>query len=379
MAEPGGRRRGRVTAVVALLMVLAVGYLAVDGWRARGDDLDRLRSERQAVDYLSPVTTLVRTLADARAAATAGRSVDQSAIRSAVAAVEAVDARHGDALGVRQRWSDLRRQLGEDWPGGTGRAAFVAAGDAVDRSADLLLAVGRASLSADPDPATRLLADAVVVQLPVLVSESGRLAALAALPADDRAVADLRVAAADRVGRAAAALDGSLRVALGTAPARTVDVGLLETVRLAAVDVAPTAPGLDPVPARGAEVLGVALARLGDVAVRLADAVGAGLDRSLADRESDVGRDRALAAVVAGLALVVALGVLWVRLPAEPVRAPAEELTPVVRGPVDDGPEPVAARLIDARMLLREVEVVRVGRAVQSVPRHRADGADELP
>jgi hypothetical protein len=82
---------------------------------------------------------------------------------------------------------------------------------------------------------------------------------------------------------------------------------------------------------------------------------------------------------VAALALVVGLGALWVRLPAGPVRAPAEELTPVVRGPVDDAPEPVAARLIDARMLLREVEVVRVGRAVQSVPRHRTDGADELP
>jgi hypothetical protein len=245
----------------------------------------------------------------------------------------------------------------------------------VDRATDLLVTAARAaSLDADPDPAARALATAVVRHLPALVAESGRFAALAAAPSP----AALAVGA-DRVGRAAAALDDELRGALGEPAARSVDLGLVEAVRLAAVDVAPATATADAAPGASAETLRAAATRLGAAAVALADAVAISLDRLLRDRASYLTRDRAATTVAAVAALLLALGVLLVRLPAAPAHPVAEQLGPVVRGPADDDPEPRSARLIDARTLLREVEVVRVGRAVQSVPRHRTEDGDERP
>lgn len=386
-----GRGRGLVTGLVALLLVLALGGLAVAGWRSAGGDLDRVRTERQAVEYVRPVTVLVLALSEARAAAAAGLTVDRQAITAAVSGVTEVDDRHGQALGVRPRWADLREQLDGDWPGGTGAGAVTAAGDAVDRSTDLLAAVGRAaSLDADPDPAARSLAVAVVRHLPVLVAESGRYAAVAGVPAGTGPAGTGSAGtgpagtgaavAADRVGRAAAALDAELRGALGESAARSVDLGLVESVRLAAADVAPAGPTLGAAPTTAADTLRGAVTRLGDASVRLADVVATGLDRVLRDRASGVTRDRAGLTALAVAALLLALGVLWVRLPAAPGHPVTEELGPVVRGPADDVDlDPRSARLIDARALLREVEVVRVGRAVQSVPRHRAGSGDERP
>jgi hypothetical protein len=378
--RPGRRGpQALAAAAVAVTLVVALAYLAIGGWRSAGSDLDRVRAERQGVEYLRPLTALLTQLSEARAAATAGEPVDQQAIGSAAEAVEAVDARDGDALGVRAAWTDLRRRIGTDQPGPAGAAAFPAAGDAVDRTTALIAAVHqRSSLAADPDPATRALGDAVLSALPDLVASTGRYAATLALPATDPATTGLRAAAADRVGRASAALDLALRAGLDPGTGRSVTLGLVEEVRLAAADVVPGGPGA--APARTAAGVRNSATRLDDVAQRLADAAATGLDGQLRARAADVSRTRSIRAGVAALVLVLALGTLWARMPAAPAHRPAEELGPVTRGPADDaGTEPPAARLIDARALLREVEVVRVGRAVRSVPRpHRESEGPEL-
>lgn len=372
--EPRPGRRGAralVTAAVAGLLVLALGYLAVAGWRSTGADLDQVRAERQGAGYAGPMTALLAGLSEAEAAATAGQPVDEQAVRSAADAVAAVDARTGDALGVRAAWTDLRRRIGTGAP-----ATGPAARDLVDRAVVLLGTIHQqSSLAADPDPATRGLAAAVLSDLPELVAGSGRYAAALALPAADLATAGLRAAAADRVGRAAATLDRSLRAGLDPGTDRSVALGVVEEVRLAAADAAPAGPGA--APTRTAADQRAAASRLDDAARRLADTVGTGIGERLRSRAADLSRQRWTRTGVAALVLALTLGTLWVRMPAARAYGPVEELGPVVRGPADDpGAEPPSARLIDARALLREVEVVRVGRAVRSGPRHHREAED---
>ncbi|HEX6755054.1 MAG TPA: hypothetical protein VF109_03815 [Mycobacteriales bacterium] len=377
-ADPTVARRGPaallVSAAVTLALLGPLVFLAVHGWRSAGDDREAARDLRAGVEYLRPLTRLTGALSDGLVSAAAGRAADQQAVRAAVAAIDAVDERYADRLGVRGTWTDLRQRVLAAGPS----AVAADAAELVERTLGLIADVGAASgLASDSEPGERYLAETAVSRLPALLVASGRLAALVAGPpqAPDPVPAAV---AADRLGRAAAELDDSLRrgVADGsTAPSSELTSGA-GAVRLAADEMAPAAPLIGPpreLLAAGAMV--AAQRRLQDAALPLSGSVLDQLDGTLRSREASLGRTRLGLTGIAVLGLLAACTVLWVRLPGRDVTAPVEEeLAPVVRGPAADDNQ-VAARLIDARALLREVEVVRVGRAVRSA--HRRAGSDE--
>lgn len=384
--RPVGVRGGPITVgIAALLAVALLGpllFLLVHGWRSAGAEQQADRDRRAGIEYLRPLTRLAGALTDGWVSAAGGRVPDQQAVRAAVSATDAVDAEAGDRLGVHAAWTDLRQRV---LAARTSPAPADAA-DLVDRTVRLVADVGAAAgLLLDPEPADRNLADAAVVRVPALLAAAGRLAALSAAepPASGpaaTAAAATRAVASDRVGRAAVELDDALRRGAAEPVAGTPSPSELTSqagaVRLAADEMAPTAPLLGPptsVP--GAEQMVAGQRRLQDSLLPLAGTVLDRLDAAVAARESSRNRDRLGLAAVAVVGLVAAAALLWARLPGATATGPAEEeLTPVVRGPAaDDSPE--QARLIDARALLREVEVVRVGRAVRSA--HRRPGSDE--
>jgi hypothetical protein len=359
-------------AAVALLTPQAFGL--VHSWRSAGDELVAVGSERHGVEYLRPLTQLAGTLTDAWVSAVAGDRTDPQAIRLAVMAVEPVDARYGEQLGVHPAWVDLQqRVLAAVAPNHAGPGAGEAA-ELVDSTVRFLGVVGTASsVALDPAPDRRYLADAAVTGLPQIVASSGQLAAQVLDPGTsggtDPAVAS--GVAADRLSRAAVDLDASLRAgAPGSAAPADLAVGAT-AVRLAADEMAPSAPMLGPPTAlpTGSRMAD-AQRRLQGAAIPLSAATLDQLDTALRARQSGLRRERVLVTLVAVAGMLAACALLWARLPAVGRAEPAaEELAPVVRGPAgDDEEQPEYARLLDARALLREVEVVRVGRAVRSVP-----------
>jgi hypothetical protein len=363
-----------VSAAVAVALLGPLIFLLVHGWRSVGDDREAAGHRRVGVEYLQPLTRLAGALADGWVSAAAGRTADQQAARAALAATDAVDGRYADELGVRGAWTDLRQRVVAAGPSvGPARAAEL-----VDRTVRLIADVGAASgLALDPEPGERYLADAAVVRLPALLAAAGRLAALVggSPQAPDPVLAAV---AAERLGRAAVELDDSLRRGVADGPATpsselTSGAG---AVRLAADEMAPAAPLIGPPrDLLAADPMVAAQRRLQDAALPLSGSVLDQLDGTLASRQANLGRTRIGLTGVAVLGLLAACALMWVRLPGRNATAPVEEeLAPVVRGPAADDNQ-VPARLIDARALLREVEVVRVGRAVRSA--HRRAGSDE--
>jgi hypothetical protein len=380
------RRTLRVAAAFLLVaaMLIPLGFVLAQFWTSTGDDLRFVGEERRGVVYLQPLVRLLGTLTEAQSAATRGKQVDVAQVRAAMAAVDVVDRSQGDLLRSGQRWSQLRARISALIARETleGEDAFTAYSETSDLVLGLATKIGDTSnLILDPVLDSYYLMDTVLLRLPPILVDAGRLADLSALPGKSVDPVQLAVAR-DRIASTSEAIDVSLGKVLDATPSRTLGpnlLGQLDVFRSAVNELAPSSSLLQrSITRQDPRALASARSRLQQATLQIASTAFAELDALLSAREQRVDRQRLVVLVAAVLGVLVGAVVLWLRLPgpgavaASPAGADDEAAPP---------PEDSAAReealvlqdLVDARALLQREELLRVGRAVRSNRRERDD------
>jgi hypothetical protein len=324
----GARPLARV--VAALLLLAPVGVLFVTSRAPAVDEQNRTAQELLGVDYLRALQPLTVALLAAQSEAVAGRSVNTAAMTQAFAAMDAADAREGEALAARDRWQGLRAKIQGLPPQGAPRAMYTA----YVETADLMLALyGRvqqtSGLAADPQIDTVSLQRLVATDLPAVNVAFGRYADLtqAGLGGDLPATALAEVLAQrqavgapgqDLVDNLQAAVDSTTSVTLsgnllGEADAMRRSLDALSNApapagsRLAAADVA-AANTLR------ANAANASAALSGKVLDALADLLG--------QRHRAAGRDLLRANLALGAAVVLAVLIVVLEAAGWPRRRP---------------------------------------------------------
>jgi hypothetical protein len=184
VAGPRMPRVRRVVVLICLVTVAALfGAVVRQSWSATSQAAEVVRLEAAGAAMMHPMTTLLTELVTAQSAAVRGSAVDQDSVRSALAQLQAADARYGAVLGTSQRLSDLAAQIEAVFQAGeTGRAAYQRYSAVIDLAVDLIRAIGDSShLVHDPDLDSYYLMDAAIVRLPDAMVSTGRAADLVAL------------------------------------------------------------------------------------------------------------------------------------------------------------------------------------------------------
>lgn len=333
-----------VTAVLLALAVLAP-VVVIATWASSDTGADRqfAEGERRGVQYLQPLTKLLGVLVASQSAAVRGEQVETAALDNELAAVERVEATHGDALSTKSRWPTLRDSIKElsQRPGAPGAEAYQRWGQAVDLTIALIRRVGDTSrLILDPELDSYYLMEAGMIRLPEVAQAAGQLADLATinrgLNAQDARAAVLR----DRVATNSAAIatglgkvvDSTSSGQVGSAILSPLDQFGAATDALApSVAVAVMPPLPDNLPAASVGVR--------EAALRLSQTVWTELNRLLTDRVDTLSARRLqiYAGAVVGVLVAVLIGVMfWIR------RRPAE--SPVDDNETDDGSVPPTGR-----------------------------------
>lgn len=318
--------------LLAVATLLPVGVLFALGSQTADQAESLARRERDGVAYLRSLGPVTIALANAQAAAFAGRPVPRDALRSAMADATATDVRLGDELRTHERWVGLRAAvdaLPERSPTNV-EAVLSAYGEACD----LLLGVYRrvregSGLVHDPDADSYHLQNAVAEELPESVLGAARLVDLAAIapfrPQRDRpgSVAELTTvrammldSAGDLVEDLQAAVDETDRGALGSNLLSRLDSYQRAMERLGG------APAL--VEARPGPDLAQVFAARGNaqaIAAELSTAMLTELDALLVARIDEVHARRRLTVGAAAAALLLAFAP--VVAPAVAARRPA--------------------------------------------------------
>ncbi len=319
--------------------MLPLVYVFGQFWTTTSDAADFVAGERQGIAYVRPLTRLLAALVDGHATAARRATVDVAAIRAAVDDVSQVDNQHGDALGVRQRWSAARAEIET-------ALARKAAGDAQDEYAGpigltqaLLGDLGQLTkIVRDPAVDAYHLVDTALFRVPEVVVNAGRIAALG--PAARRGQVDARSqldVASDRIVRAGEAINAGLRMSADSAQGGAIDLDVLVPLDefAASVDAfAKTTAALatsNSTPVVGsASVAAAALAdltaahrRLHRAAVALDSAVLASLDSLLDDRGDHVAAQRRYAIFAAVVAILAGAALLWWGMPGPAGAAPS--------------------------------------------------------
>lgn len=321
--------RAAMAVAVAVALLTPIAILFAQVWSSTGDSLSFAASERRGVAYLGPLTELLSVATEAQSAAVRGQPVNTPDVRSAIAAMDDIDSRLGAELRTTERWISIRETLQER----TARrfpqpsTAYTQYSDLVIKLTELNRKVGDASkLILDPQLDTYYLMSATLLRIPEILVDSGRYADLSVLAAaaageggpDSGALAQLTTAR-NRVATNAFDLADGLVRAFGETRSPTLAPGLtrpLDDFRTAVDAVAPSNSLLAPPPERSQSDLATDQDALQRTALALQEAALTELDLLLTDRETGTGRTRLLAAVAAGLGVLLAVAVAVVLRPA---------------------------------------------------------------
>ena len=384
---PSSAMRVLALLAIAAALLLPLGYIFGQFWGTTSDSADFVGDERRGVAYLQPLTELLADLTNAQSVAVRGEAVDVDGLRSAVAAVDAVDATDGAELRTGERWTEVReRVLALVEQPARDRAALAQFVESVDLVLALVGKVGdTSSLILDPELGSYYLMDTALLRLPVVIVEAGRLVDVVVLEQPEQselgpaALVDPQATVArDRVATAARAIDIGLRKSFDEVGGDSLGpefIGRLDAFRGAADALAPSTTlfGIRSDPADVGTTVS-ATERLQQTSVELSVSTLVELDALLQARQGRVDAQRVTGLAAASVAGVLGLALIAFRpallRPATSDRMHAEE--DPMPPPVDEGDrDGVAADLVDARTLLESGELVRVGRAV------RARGADQ--
>jgi hypothetical protein len=157
--------------------------------------------ERVGLRYLAATTDVLDELIAARGSAVSAAIEGAPSTKmppplaAAIDALDAADARDGDELGVRAKWAELRPSVAAvATKAGNPRSVFYGYSVVVDSIFALVTEVGDSSnLILDPDLDSYYVMDALLVQLPRLSDNAGRVADLQHLLETERTDGELAV------------------------------------------------------------------------------------------------------------------------------------------------------------------------------------------
>src|SRR5688500_9892240 len=92
------RLQSALAVITTVLVLVPAGVLFTRVWQENSKQSDRTELELQGVEYLTALTPLISSLAEAQSTALQGVSEPPGSLGTAVSAVTAVDARLGDTL-----------------------------------------------------------------------------------------------------------------------------------------------------------------------------------------------------------------------------------------------------------------------------------------
>jgi hypothetical protein len=310
-------RPGLIAAALVLVLLVPVGFLFLQAYDSVTDRRSATAREVDGVAYLRALGHLSFTVADAQAAAVAGRDADRDALATAVAQVAAVDERLGNDLRTHERWTGVRAKIESvrGAPPADPEAALIAYREV----SDLLLALyakvrDESGLVHDPDADAYHLLEGVASNLPAAVIAAGRLADLAVL-APKRAegtqpatFADTALARVTLVTASSRLVDG-LRSAADDTESRTLSGNLLSSLdrfQLAIEEVISGA-GQAGLPAADPSIIVIDRAEVQAAASELSSSIFNEVDGLLRARDDELGRERMLLLGAAAVALVLAV------------------------------------------------------------------------
>lgn len=306
----------RLRSLLSVAVLVPLTFLSVLMWEHTSVEGRSVDLERAGTEYFRALLPLEIALLDAQSAAVAGRPVPRENLDRAVQAVAAVDARLGDDLSSRQRWSEVRAKI-EALPNArpVGADAVFAA---YAETTDVLLALfdkvrNSSKVILDPEIDTYFLHDGVTQELPSAIAAAGELADLTVVMAGKTA-AQRGALLPDLLARRVA-LDGGtgdlvddIRFAVDSTESKTMGgnlLGRLDRFRRVVDSILPaTAPLSDSAATVDAALMTKNRTEAQAAAADLAQAMLRELDLLLADRQSTL-RAELLTGVGAVLAIVL--------------------------------------------------------------------------
>src|SRR5215469_14630615 len=187
MGRAGPIRASRLIIVIVTACTLTIaglfGAVLRGTWQASTADAGVAKAERNGVVYLHTMVGLIGQLVETQSAAVRGAPVDATALRKSLAGVSTADQSVGGALGVQQRFADLRdRAEAALLRNDQGREAYQTYTDLVALAVDLADQVGDTShLIHDQDLDSYYVMDSALILLPNAMVFAGRSADLVTL------------------------------------------------------------------------------------------------------------------------------------------------------------------------------------------------------
>ncbi|MGH3739837.1 MAG: hypothetical protein ACRDT1_00695 [Micromonosporaceae bacterium] len=377
---PISRRTRTILVYLALAVLLApMTYIFMGFWSMAEQRAGATAVERSGARILNPLTRLIGELANAQSSAVTAGEVDAGPLTAAVKKVDAANQREGAALGVGQRWLQIRKSV-RDAAGKSvdGQQAFDTYSKVSAQALALVSSVGNASqLSTAAHPE----ASGALLRLPEVIVHSGQVADLVAISAgsngkDDEASKLVRVAL-DRILVAREAVTQGLRQGQGSAFSSAAGFDALDQFSSALRHLTRSAePAAD-----GGEIDSKRVrdsgAQVREGALLLSAQVAADLESRLGSQLTELSRERAGVLVAAGLGLLLSIALIWLSLPG-PQRREHSRVTHHSGDDPDRTRNPddahlAASELANAHHLLNRAELIHVGRAVRAAQR----GADD--
>ncbi|WP_043513136.1 MULTISPECIES: hypothetical protein [unclassified Actinoplanes] len=177
--------------LTALVLLPAAGlFLRV--LQENSQQRDTVQLEQDGVEYLTVLGPLVSALAESQASALQGVAAEPASVTAAVARVQGVDGRLGDALETHSRWSDLKDKIAKlPKVTGTSEQIFTAHVEAADLAVELFDVVRENSrLNRDPEADVSFLQEVVGQLMPEAVTFVSRMSDYANMVPAARTKAD---------------------------------------------------------------------------------------------------------------------------------------------------------------------------------------------
>ncbi|GAB1695063.1 hypothetical protein [Krasilnikovia sp. M28-CT-15] len=304
---------------MTVLILVPAGCLFAWVWNDNQDRRDSTQRERQGVEYLTALAPLFSGLAEAQSSALQGVAAPPASLTTAVTNVSAVDARLGQELGTRERWTNLRDKIGKfKTIKGDAEAVFLAHVEVSDLALALYTAVQTESgLLRDPDNDVSHLQQVIAVDLPTTVTQVSRMGDLALLvsaaaPARKLVLAPQFGASVEFVNAAVDNLTDNLQAAAEDTTSTTLSGNLVSTLDQFRRGVEALTRGANPGGTPNPATMATAQAQLQTSLAALSGVVARETTNLLDDRldSLDLRHAGILSAGIAVLALALVAGIL---------------------------------------------------------------------
>jgi hypothetical protein len=369
--------------VCALAIVALVGTIVRQSAQTNSTASRLVGSERDGAAALHPMLALVGDLVDAQSAAVRGASTAdaEKSITTAIDQITGVDPEYGVKMQNSQAITDISNQIHSiEARNLTGRVAYDAYSGLVTLALNLMRHTADTShLIHDPEVDSYFVMDSAVNRLPDALVYAGRAADLVALGGGSALIGSDGVSAAvarfyvsNSASQVSSGLNQSIDFTSNEALGGNIADRLDQFMAAAAAFAPPTMLEQMSEQISDPTTLAADARKVYATALSLAHFLIFQLQTLLTQRQSGLVGQWRFTETAVGLAVLIALAILWLLIIGRPHGSHARG---ALIGETGDEARanPLVSPLTDAQLLLDQEELVHVGRAVRPRARGRGD------